>query len=71
MPTTTHSFSCPTARIRVIVTKQTFPAIGSIGDDVGHSQSDYGCSHHDRCERGHDQACAVYRLNRGAAGPQG
>lgn len=70
MPTTTHPYSCPTARIRVTVTKQTFPAIAGIGDDASHSQSDYDCSHQATCEHRHDQACAVFRLNTGVLGSQ-
>lgn len=71
MPTTIHPFSCLTARVRVIITEQTFPSIGGIGEDIWHSQSDYGCSHQDRCDRRHDRACAVYRLNKGTTGSQG
>lgn len=63
MPTTTHPYSCPTARIHVTVTRQTFPAIAGIGDDASHWQSDYDCSHQDGCDRRHDRGCIVYQLN--------
>lgn len=65
MPTTTHPYACPTARVRVTVTRQTFPVIGGIGDDASHTQSDYDCSHQDKCDRRHDRACKVYQLNTG------
>lgn len=68
MPTTTYA--CPAARIRVTITKETFTAIGGIGDDAGHCQSDYDCSHQDACDHRHDLACIVYRLNVGATGLQ-
>lgn len=63
MPTTTHPYACPAARIRVTITRQTFPTIGGMGDDAGHCPSDYDCSHQDGCDRRHDQGCIVYRLN--------
>ncbi|MBZ2206564.1 hypothetical protein [Massilia soli] len=67
MLTKKYSYSCPAIGVRVVVTRQTLPAIACIGDVAGYSQSDYDCSHQDQCERRHDQACAVYRLNTGGA----
>lgn len=70
MPTKTYVYSCPTARIRVFVTTQTFSGISGIGDDVSHSYTDHDCSNHSRCDHRHDNTCAVLRLNTGALIPQ-
>lgn len=57
-----YRYTCPTMGIRVIVTKQTFPAIAG---DVSHQHSDYDCSHQGQCDRRHDKACKIYCLNPG------